>query len=156
MTSKNDVLTSILTYFRQKLGRGVPCQTPPLPLGFTAITDHLRPGEVPPGSGPQYGAAPVKNSNQFPVAGRIECGGRRVLSWARSLSLLTGQQALLQSGEFSETGSLYTVVTHHTHYSLRRPGSFNLDLIGLSLWVKKWGLVLPHPVYDLTRGSRSK
>ncbi len=29
--SKNDVLTSILTYFRQKLGRGVACLTPPPP-----------------------------------------------------------------------------------------------------------------------------
>ncbi len=33
----------------------------------------------------QYGAAPVKNSNQFPVASRVQCGGRRVLSGARSL-----------------------------------------------------------------------
>jgi hypothetical protein len=29
MTSKNDILTSILISFCQKSGRGVPCQTPP-------------------------------------------------------------------------------------------------------------------------------
>ncbi len=87
MTSKNDVLKSILTYFCQKSDCSVPCQTPPLPLGFTAITDPLKEGEVPPGSGSQFGAAPVKNSSQFPVEGRIECGGWRVLSRAHSLAL---------------------------------------------------------------------
>ncbi len=60
---------------------------PPLPLGFTSITDHLRAGEVPLGSGPQFGAAPVKNSSQFPVPGRVECGGWRVLNRACSLAL---------------------------------------------------------------------
>ncbi len=34
-----------------------------------------------------FPAEPEKNSNQFPVAGRVECGGRRVLSRARSLAL---------------------------------------------------------------------
>jgi hypothetical protein len=33
--------------------------TPPLPLSFTAITDHPRAGEVPPGCGLHSGAAPV-------------------------------------------------------------------------------------------------
>jgi hypothetical protein len=60
---------------------------PPLPPGFTANTDHPSEGEVLLGSGLQYGAAPVINSNQFPVAGHVECGGRRVLSWACSLAL---------------------------------------------------------------------
>jgi hypothetical protein len=107
-----------------------PLPNPPLPLGFTAITDHLRLGEVPPGIGPQYGAAPVKNSNQFPVAGRVECGGRWVLIWALSLSLfLTGQQAPHWSGHVPETAGLYSAGTHHTRDSLHRPGSFNLDLI---------------------------
>jgi hypothetical protein len=60
---------------------------PPVPPGFTAHTDHPSEGEVPPGHGLQYGAAPVKNSDQFPFTGRVECGGRRVLSWAHSLAL---------------------------------------------------------------------
>ncbi len=141
--------------FSSEVGPRRPLPNPPLLLGFTAITDHLRPGEVLPGSGPQYSAAPVKNSNHFPVAGRVECGGGG-FSVGRALSLfLNGQQAPHQSGELSETGGLYSAVTHHTHYSLRRPGSFNLELIGLSLLVKKWGLVLPHPVYDAARRSRS-
>jgi hypothetical protein len=109
---------------------------PPLPLGFTAITYHLRRGEVPPGSGPQYGAAPVKNSNQFPVEGRVECGGRRALSWAHSLSLSNWTAGAASIWGIFQTGGLYSGVTHHTSYSLQRPGSFNLDLIGLSLLVK--------------------
>jgi hypothetical protein len=64
-----------------------PLPNPPLPPGFTVYTDHLSAGKVPPGRGPQSGAAPVINSNQFPVAGRVECGGRRVLSGAGSLAL---------------------------------------------------------------------
>jgi hypothetical protein len=60
---------------------------PQLPLGFTAITDHLRAGEVPVGSGLQFGAATVKNSIQFPVTGRIKCGGWWVLNPSCSLAL---------------------------------------------------------------------
>ncbi len=128
---------------------------PPLPPGFTAYTDHPSKGEVPPGRGSQYGMAPVKNSNQFLVAGLVECGGGG-FSVGPALSLfLSGQQAPNRSGEFSKTGGIYSAVTHHTRYSLPRPGYFNLDLIGLSLLVRKWGLLLPHPVYDAVRGSRS-
>ncbi len=79
-----------MTNFRQKSGRGIP----PLPLSFTAITDHLRLGEVPPGSGPQYGVAPVKNSIQFPVAGHVECGGGAGSQLGALSLFLTGQQAL--------------------------------------------------------------
>jgi hypothetical protein len=137
MTSKNDVLSSILTYFCQKSGHGILYRTPPLPPGFTAYTDHPSEGEVPLGRGPQYGAAPVINSNQFPVAGRVECGGRG-FSVGPALSLfLSGQQAPHRSGEFSETGGLYSAVTHHTRHSLQRPASFNLDLIGWPLLVRK-------------------
>ncbi len=128
---------------------------PPLQPGFTANTDHPSEGEVPPGRGPQYGAAPVINTNQFPVAGRVECGGGG-FSVGLALSLfLSGQQALHRAGEFSKTGSLYSVITHHTRHSLRRPGSFNLDLFGQLLLVRKWGLLLPHPVCDTARESRS-
>ncbi len=100
----------------------------------------------------------VRRQSKFQsVSGR---GPRRVWGEAGSqlgaLSLfLTEQQAPHRSRELSKTSGLYSAVTHHTHYSLRRPGSFNLDLIGLSLLVNKWGLVLPHPVYEAARGSRS-
>ncbi len=64
-----------------------PLLHPPLPPSFTGYTDHPSEAEVLLGRGPQYGAAPVINSNQFPVAGRVVCGGRRVLSWVCSLAL---------------------------------------------------------------------
>ncbi len=41
------------------LAATTPCWTPPLPLGFTAITDHPRAGEVPPDCGLQSSAAPI-------------------------------------------------------------------------------------------------
>jgi hypothetical protein len=53
MTSKNDVLMSILTFFHQKWGREDILPIPPLPLSFTVNTDHLMAGEVAPGRGPQ-------------------------------------------------------------------------------------------------------
>ncbi len=58
MTSKNYVLTSILTFFCQKFCRGTTIPTSPLPTGFTVNTDHLSAGEVRPGRGPQCRAAP--------------------------------------------------------------------------------------------------
>ncbi len=63
MTSKNDVLTVILMIFRQKSGRGTTLPTPP------SVSQH---------------------SNQFPVAGRVECRGWRVRSRAYSLALSSG------------------------------------------------------------------
>jgi hypothetical protein len=60
MTSKNDVLTYFLMDFCQKSGFGATLPTLPLPLGFTAITDPPRVGEVRPGCGPQSGMAPVR------------------------------------------------------------------------------------------------
>jgi hypothetical protein len=53
MTSKNDVLTSILTFFRQKFCLGATIPTSPLRTGFTPSA-----GEVLPGRGPQCDAAP--------------------------------------------------------------------------------------------------
>jgi hypothetical protein len=47
----------ILMYFCQKSGCGTTLTIPP--LGFTAITDHPRAGEVLPGCGPQSHVAPV-------------------------------------------------------------------------------------------------
>ncbi len=58
MTSKNDILTYILTFLRQKFSRGTTIPTSPLPTGFTVNTDHLSAGEVRPGRGPQCRATP--------------------------------------------------------------------------------------------------
>ncbi len=101
---------------------------PPLPPGFTVYTDHLRPGEVPPGGS-------SKKFQSVSGPGRVECGGGG-FSVGRALSLfLSGQQAPHRSGHVPETAGLYSSVTHHTRDSLRRPGSFNLDLIGRPLLV---------------------
>jgi hypothetical protein len=54
---------SILMYFCHNSCLGATLLTP-LPIGFTAISDHQRAGGVPPGCGPQSGAAPVN----FPVS----------------------------------------------------------------------------------------
>jgi hypothetical protein len=58
MTSENDVLTSILTFFHQKSVAALPCHHFPLLTGFTAITDHPSKKEVLPGHGPQCGGVP--------------------------------------------------------------------------------------------------
>ncbi len=52
MTSKNYVLTSILTFFHHKFCRVGTLPSSPLLTGFTAITDHPSAGEVLPGRGP--------------------------------------------------------------------------------------------------------
>ncbi len=70
ITSKNDVLTSIITYFCQKSCRSVPCRTSPLPPGFSAYTDDPSSEEVPPARGMQSHAAPV---NIQPVSGTGPC-----------------------------------------------------------------------------------
>jgi hypothetical protein len=67
---------------------------------------------------------------------------------------LSGPLATHWSGQVPKTCGLYSAVTHHTRYSLHGPGSFNLDLMSLLLLVRKWGLVLSHPVCDMPRGSR--
>jgi hypothetical protein len=59
MTSKNDVLTSILPFSHQNFCHGALLPTFPLLIGFTVITDHPSTGEVPPGRGPQCGTASV-------------------------------------------------------------------------------------------------
>jgi hypothetical protein len=82
ITSKNDVLTSILMFFHQKLCRGATLPTFPLPTGFTVITDHPNTREFPPGFGLQCGACISQHFNQFLVPGRVKCRGRRVLSRA--------------------------------------------------------------------------
>jgi hypothetical protein len=66
MMSKNYVLTSILMYFHQKSKCGATLLTPPpLPLGFTAITEQLRVAKVLLGGGPQSGMASVRITISF-------------------------------------------------------------------------------------------
>jgi hypothetical protein len=67
-----------------------------------------------------------------------------------SNSILSGPLAPHRSGRVPETGRLYSTMTHHTHNTLHVPGFLYLDLFGLSLLVRKWGLILPHPVRSVT------
>jgi hypothetical protein len=58
MTSKNVVLTFILKFFfTSGLAAADTVLTPSPSARFTAITDHLRAGEVPLGFGPKSGMA---------------------------------------------------------------------------------------------------
>jgi hypothetical protein len=109
MTSENDVLTDFLTIFHQKSGRGTTLLTPP-----PSASQH---------------------SNQFPVTGRVECGGGGFVVGPLSLSLSKWTLVAHRSGHVLETASLHSAVTHHTYSSLRKPGSLNLDLIGQPLLV---------------------
>jgi hypothetical protein len=92
--------------------------------------------------------------NQFQVPG-LGCGGWRILSRARSLALSKCKATVVphQSVRVPETGRLYSTDTHHTGFLLQGLGSFNLDLVGLSLSVGKWGPTLLHPVHDAPCGS---
>jgi hypothetical protein len=136
MTSKNDVLTQILMYFCQKSCSGTTLQTP-LSLSFTTITDHLRAEEVLPGCGVQSGAATVR----IPVSFRsqaVESAGGVGFSVGPILSLfLRGLLVPHRSGQVPKTGSLYSILTNHTHHTFHGLGSCNLDLVGLSLLVQK-------------------
>ncbi len=51
------------------------CRPPPLPLSFTVFTDHPKEGEVLPGRGPQYGAAPVNIPISFRSRAAKSAGG---------------------------------------------------------------------------------
>jgi hypothetical protein len=104
MTSKNDVLTSILTFFCQKFCRVATLPSSPLPTGFTAITDHPSAGEVRTDRGLQCGAAAIKFRSVIgPGPRRVR--GRRILSGA-GLSLLL--MLPHRSGQIPETAVLYT------------------------------------------------
>ncbi len=64
--------------FNNIMSKGQPRHYPahPPPLGFIAISDHLRVREVPSGYDMQSDA----DSNQFPAPDHTECKGRRFLS----------------------------------------------------------------------------
>ncbi len=84
--------------------------TLPLLLGFTAITDHPRPGDVPPDCGPQYGMVP----DRIPISfwscgwGLPRVWGVAGFSVLPALSLfLSGQLSPHHSETISETVALY-------------------------------------------------
>ncbi len=130
-----------------------PCWPPPLPLSFTAITDHLRVGEVWLGCGLQSSAALVSILISF-QSWAVESVGGGGFAVRPGLSVfLSGPLAPHKSWQVPETGRLYSAVTHHTRNTLHVPGSLYLDLAGFSLLVRKWGPTLRHPVHDAPRGS---
>ncbi len=87
MTSKNDGLTCILTYFCHKSGHCVPCQTPPPSARFYCIYRPPERGRSPAGPWSAVRCGASQQSSQFPVPGHVECGWRWVLSRAHSLVL---------------------------------------------------------------------
>jgi hypothetical protein len=139
--------------FVRSLASAPPCRPPPSARFYC----YYRPPEVGKSPARLWSAVWCSTSHytdRFPVLVCGECGG----CWftvGPGLSLFcSGPLALHWSGHVPKTGGLYSVVTHHTRYSLRGLGSFNLDLNGLLLLFRKWGLVLSHPVCDVPWGSR--
>jgi hypothetical protein len=154
MTSKYDVLTPFLTYFHKKSSRGATLPTPhPSAWFYCYFTDHPRLGEVRPSCGRQSGVAPVRIPTGFRSRAVESVGGGRFAAKPGLLLFLSWLLALHWSSQFSETGRLYSTVTHHTRNTLHVPGSLYLDLVGLSLLVRKWGLAIPHPVCEVPCSS---
>jgi hypothetical protein len=85
MTSKNDILTSILISFCQKSGRGVPCQTPPSARFYC----YYRSPEAGRSPAEQWSAVRCGASQEFQsvsVHGLRIVRGRQVLCRACSLA----------------------------------------------------------------------
>jgi hypothetical protein len=134
----------------------VPLWWPP-PLPSTQFYCYYRP--------PEGGRSPARlwsavwhgaslNTTRFPVPG---CGESRGCGFAVGpglLLFLSGPLALQRSGQVSETGRLYSAVTHHTCNTLHVPESLYLDLASLLLLVRKWGPTLPHLVSEAPHGIR--
>ncbi len=106
------------------------------------------------GGGLQSGVALVRTPISFRSWAMVSVGDGGFLVRPMLWLFLSGLLMPHRSGEIPETGSLCSMVTHYTHYTLHGPGSFNLDLIGLSLLAKKWGPTLTLLVRDMPRGSR--
>jgi hypothetical protein len=101
MTLKNNVLTSILTFFRQNFCCVATLPPSLLPTSSTPITDHQSAGKGLPSLGSQCGAAPVKFRS-------VSCPGpRRVRGEAGSQS---GRMLMLphRSGQIPKTAALHT------------------------------------------------
>jgi hypothetical protein len=115
MTSRNDVLMSILTFFHQKFCRVATLPSSPLPTGFTAITDYLSVGEVPPGLGLQCGAASVKfRSVSGPEPRRVREEAGSQAGWSLALSQCNNVAALFWADSRNRS-ALYI----HTKYQER-------------------------------------
>jgi hypothetical protein len=114
-------------YFRQKFGCGATLLTPSLLLSFAAITDHLRVGEVPPGRGPQFSAAPVNIPIGFWSQAVQSAGGS-----GPSL-FLSGQLAPHHSGQITKTIALFDT-----------PGEERLELV-YARSRTEWNPVLDSP-----------
>jgi hypothetical protein len=106
MMSKNEVLTSISTYFCQMSSRSADPADPPFHSVLLVL--HPSPGEVPPSRGLQFGAAPVNISVIFQSRCCIECRGGGRFSFKPSLSLfLTRQLTPHRSGLITKAVALY-------------------------------------------------
>ncbi len=88
------------------------------------------------------------NTEWLLVLGCGECRGWRVRSRAWSLAVSKWSVGAAMNWQVCETGRLYSAVIHHTRSTLHVPGSSYLDIVGLSLLVRKWG-----PLY-LTRSVK--
>ncbi len=152
ITSKNEVWHTFWHIFVRRLTVPPPPCRPPPSARFHCSWPPER-GRSPARLWFAVQCSASHDSNQCLVPGSVECGGWQVFSCARSL-FLNGPLAPHWSGQVPETGSLYSVVTHHTCSPHQEPGSFNLDLISVLLLVRKWGPTLPHLVCDTPCGSR--
>jgi hypothetical protein len=106
---RQDVENYILTYYCQKSGHVVTLLTPPLLLGFTAITDHPRVGEVRLWSAVWCGAS--QHSIQFLVLSCAECAGDGFWVGPALLLFLSGQLGPHRSRQIPETIVLYVLHT---------------------------------------------
>jgi hypothetical protein len=109
----------ILTYFRQKSGRGSTLPSPTFCSDLTAITDHPRGRGSPAGRWSAIWHDASQDPNQFPFLGHVECRGRRVLSLASSLTLTAGMAPFWANSQNRST-------LLHTK---QIPGEVSLDLI---------------------------
>jgi hypothetical protein len=106
MMSKNDILTSISTFFCQKFCCGATLPTFPLPTGFTVITratENSRRAMV---------RSAVRRQSTFlsishPGLRTVECGGRQVPGRASFLLFLSKVILLHCSGRIPKATPLY-------------------------------------------------
>jgi hypothetical protein len=84
-----------------------PANPPPLLLGFTAITDHPRAGEVLSGCGPKTDAVPVRIPMSFRSQAVQSGGGGGGFSVRPALSLFLIGKLVHSSGQIPKTVALF-------------------------------------------------